>query len=66
MSASDNIIIRYRSYERDYLASALNAYDAVVIDSESPARQAVHALPVVVWIASMLAFALRSVRKLSH
>ncbi len=47
-------------------AGALNAYDAIVIDSESFSAQAVRALPVAVWLVATLAFALRSVRAVSR
>ena len=48
------------------LSGALNAYDAVVIDSQSILAQGVHALPVFAWLVLTLWFAIRSVRSLSR
>lgn len=47
-------------------SGALNAYDAVVIDSQSILQQGMHIVPVIVWLAATLLFALRSVRALSR
>ena len=48
------------------ISGALNAYDAIVIDSQSILTQGVHALPVVAWLALTLWFAIRSVNSLSR
>lgn len=48
------------------LSGALNAYDAVVIDSQSVLTQGVHALPVIAWLGLTLWFAMRSVNSLSR
>jgi hypothetical protein len=47
-------------------SAALNAYDAVVIDSESATTQAGHAAVAVLWLAASLAFAARGVRRLPY
>ena len=47
-------------------SGTLNAYDAVVIDSQSILQQGMHALPVMVWLVATLLFALGSVRALSR
>jgi len=47
-------------------SGALNAYDAVVIDSQSLFAQGLHALPVLAWLCITLLFALSSVRSLSR
>lgn len=48
------------------ISGALNAYDAVVIDSQSIFSQGAHALPVVAWLGLTLWFAIRSVNSLSR
>lgn len=48
------------------ISGALNAYDAVVIDSQSILAQGAHALPVVAWLVLTLWFAIRSVDALSR
>ena len=48
------------------ISGALNAYDAVAIDSQSILAQGAHALPVVAWLVLTLWFAIRSVNSLSR
>ena len=47
-------------------SGALNAYDAVVIDSQGLLAQGAHVLPVAAWLGLTLLFALSSVRSLSR
>jgi ABC-type transport system involved in multi-copper enzyme maturation permease subunit len=47
-------------------SGALNAYDAVIIDSEPLVRQAGHWLTIVAWTVAALAFAVHSFRRVSR
>lgn len=48
------------------ISGAFNAYDGVVIDSQSILAQGVHAIPVILWLALSFWFAMRSVIALSR
>ena len=47
-------------------SNAVDAYDAVIVDSQGLATQALHGVVVLAWLGAMLWFASASVRKLSR
>ena len=65
VSASKRSVL-YTNDAVNPFSGALNAYDAVVIDSQGILQQGMHVLPVMVWLAATLLFALGSVRALSR
>lgn len=48
------------------LSAALNAYDAMVIDGQRAVAQAWHGLAALLWLGTIAAFAVASVRQLRH